>query len=147
MPPVGAEFTMQTQYKLRKAQKLLEASDRAFDYNDTRRGSQLLWEAAIAGISAVAEARGWPHATIDDLKETIRRLDEMDDPELANGFHRYRLRFSLADTFRERAEIGDGNFELEEFEWSEPETRAGRKSMKRFAAMLSELTDPDGEAK
>ena len=143
----GREFTMQTQYKLRKAKKLLEASDHAFDRNDTRAGSRLIWEAAIAGVSAVAESRGWPHATIDDLKETIRRLDDMDDPAQTNGFHRYYLKFSVADMFRERAEIGDGNFEPEEFEWSEPETRTGRKSMKRFAAMLSELAESDGEDK
>ena len=111
------------------------------DRNDTRRGSQLIWEAAIAGVSAVAESRGWPHATLDDLKETIRRLDEMDDPERTNGSRRYFVRFSVADMFRERAEIGDGNFELEEFEWSEPETRTGRKSMKLFAASLTEFAE------
>ena len=133
---------MSAQNRIHKAQKLLDASDRAFDADDTKTGSRLIWEATVAGISAVAEARGWPHATIDDIKQTIHRLDDMDDRK-AHRLRRYRLSFSTADFFRERAEIGDGGYELEEFEWSEIETRLGRKSMKTFVEMLSRLVEPD----
>ena len=136
----GKESAAPTKRALHKAQELLEASDRAFDCGDTRNGSRLLWEAAIVGIADVAETRGWPNATLDDIKSAVRRLDDMDDRE-AHRLRRFRLSFSTAVSFRERAEVGDGGYELEEFEWSKIETRLGRNSIKTFIETLSELVE------
>ena len=64
----------------------------------------------------------------------------MDDRE-AHRLRRFRLSFSTAVSFRERAEVGDGGYELEEFEWSKIETRLGRNSIKTFIETLSELVE------
>ena len=66
---------MQSQYRLRKAHKLLEAADRAFEEDETSpEGARLMWEATVAGLSDVAKNRGWQHKTTDDLKQATRQL-------------------------------------------------------------------------
>ena len=70
---------MSPQARIRKARTLLVEGGRAFDDDDVREGSRLMWEAAKTGISAVAEQRGWPHKTRDDLRHVIYHLDHDGD--------------------------------------------------------------------
>ena len=66
---------MSPEARIRKARTLLAEGSRAFDADDVREGSRLMWEAAKSGIVAVAEQRGWPYRTRDDLRHVIYHLD------------------------------------------------------------------------
>ena len=54
---------MLTKDHIQKALELLGEADRKFDAGRTREGSMLMWEAACAGLSAVADKHGWPKDT------------------------------------------------------------------------------------
>jgi len=66
---------MSPEAHIRKARTLLAEGGRAFDDDDVREGSRLMWEAAKSGIVAIAEHRGWPYKTRDDLRQVIYHLD------------------------------------------------------------------------
>ena len=124
----------------RKAQELLEAADAAFDAGKLREGAWYMWEAARVSVVAVAQARGWPCATMDDLKEVIYRLDGI-DPNGRYEPHHPRparfLNFAMAALFREQAETDD--WEYPEFRWeSAEEFRNGQGPVKKLIAKLSE---------
>lgn len=123
-----------------QAQELLEAADAAFDAGKLREGAWHMWEAARVSVVAVAQARGWPSATMDDLNEVIYRLDGI-DPNSRYEPHHPRparfLNFAMAGLFREQAETGEG--EYPEFRWEhEDEFRSGQASVRKLIAKLSE---------
>ena len=130
---------------LHKAHKLLDAADRAFDADENEReGSRLMWEATIAGISAVAISRGWAHETIEDVKLTVHRLDELGEQPRSYIFsNMHSTKFSLAKIFLEHAETADDDWEWPEFRWSEPEFHDSRKSLKLYMDTLEKLAARD----
>ena len=64
---------------IRTALELLGEADREFDNGKTRKGSMLMWQAACAGLSAVADKHGWPRDTPQDMKKIVYRLDNVDE--------------------------------------------------------------------
>ena len=132
MPPPEPGRQAQTQ-----AQELLEAADAAFDAGKLREGAWHMWEAARLSVVAVAQARGWPCATMDDLNEVIYRLDGIDE----NGHYETRpvrfFSFATARLFREQAVTDE--WEYPEFRWEhEDEFRSGQAPVRKLIAKLSE---------
>ena len=127
-----------------KVQALLDSADRAFDGNDMREGSRLMWEAARTSIAAVAQKRGWPCNNLDEIKEVIFRLDGIDENGNFQGkYPKHLSYFGVADGFREHAETDE--WEYPEFQWGEAGFRMGRKSVKQFVALLMEYTTFDNK--
>lgn len=129
------------QAEIPTSQELLYEADRAFDSGDLREGSRLMWEAAIAGIAAVANICGWPYDSMDEIREAALRLNEMDNAKGSDGFiryyqHRVHGKFVEADIFREHAETDI--WEHPEFRWSDAEFDAHRRSLKNFIKLLAE---------
>ena len=120
----------------RKTQELLKSADRAFDADNIREGSRLMWEATRTGVSAVAAKHGWPCDSLDEIKEVMYRLDSDGEEWKRADYPWHFAQFTVADIFREHAETDE--WEHPEFQWSEPEFRMGRKSIKRFIALLIE---------
>ena len=128
---------MLTKDHIQTALKLLGEADREFDAGRTREGSMLMWEAACAGLSAVADKNGWPRDTSSDMKEIVYRLDNVDEKGNSPGYPIHFAFFSVADGFREQAE--GCWLEWPEFVWSDIEIDMGRKSVKEFIANLAKL--------
>ena len=125
---------MLTKDHIQRATELLGEADREFDAGRTREGSMLMWEAACAGLSAVADKHGWPKDTPNDLKKVVYRLDNVDEKGNSPGYPIHFAFFSVADGFREQAE----DSELEsEFVWSDIGIEMGRESVKEFIANLA----------
>ena len=123
---------------LRKSKELLDSADRAFDANDMREGSRLMWEAARTSIAAVAAKHGWPCNDLDEIKTVILRLEGVAGELNRADYPWHFAQFTIADIFREHAETDE--WEYPEFKWTEPEFRMGRKSVKRFVMALMEYT-------
>ena len=122
---------------IQTALKLLGEADREFDAGKTQRGSMLMWEAACAGLSAVADKHGWPKDTPSDLKKVVYRLDNVDEQGNSPGYPIHFAFFSVADGFREQAE--GCWLEWPEFVWSDIGIEMGRESVKEFIAKLAKL--------
>ena len=76
-----------------QVKKLLDSADLAFDADDFREGSRLMWEATRTAMVAIANNHGWPCGSMDELKEIAYRMD-------GTGFPWHFGRFSVAMTFR-----------------------------------------------
>ena len=89
--------------RIQKARALLKDGSRAFDADDIREGARLMWEASKSAISAVAEQRGWPHETYDDLRQVLYRLDHDGSPSLmeTNPLKSYWAKFTAAYLYRD----------------------------------------------
>ena len=126
---------MQNQDLDRETAALFAAADSALDAGDFREGARLLWEAARVNITALAQSRGWPCDTLDDIKRTIVELDK---GPYGNGFYpnEHYVKFVTADILREHAEEYD-ILAGSEFEWIDlEEFRSGEESVKRFVKLL-----------
>ena len=124
---------------IQTALELLGEADREFDAGKTRKGSMLMWEAACAGLSAVADKHGWPRDTPQDMKKIVYRLDNVDEKGNSPGYPIHFAAFSVADGFREQAEDYEYEWECSEFVWSDIEIDMGRESVKEFIADLAKL--------
>ena len=127
---------MLTQDSILEARELLAAADREFDAGKTRKGSMLMWEAAQAGLAAVADKYGWPLETENNLKEVVYRLDCVDENGNSPGYPVHFAAFSVAAGFREQAESHE--HECSEFRWSDIAIGMGRESVKEFIANLED---------
>ena len=141
---------MAIQAEIPASQELLYEADRAFDSGDLREGSRLMWEAAIAGIAAVADIYGWSYDSMDEIKEVALRLNEMDNAKGSDSVipyyrHRFHGKFVEADIFREHAETDI--WERPEFRWSDTEFDAHRRSQKNFIKLLAEVERAAGDSK
>lgn len=128
----------------RETAALFAAADCALDAGDFREGARLLWEAARVNIAALAQSRGWPCDTLDDLKRAIVELDK--GPYAKGSFYPYPhfLSFSNANTLRKHAEEYD-TLEGSEFEWTDLEDfRLGEDSVKDFVKLLKKQIHKDG---
>ena len=133
---------MSTQTKTMTPQDFLNAADRAFDSGDQREGSRLMWEAAKTAIAAVASEYGWPCDGMDEIKQVVLRLNDMDDAKAADSVipyypHRFHGKFVEAAIFREHA--GPEIWDKPEFRWIDVEFDAYRRSTKNFIKMLNEV--------
>ena len=126
-----------------QVQELLDSADLAFDADDFREGSRLMWEATRTAVAAIAAQHGWPSGSMDELKEVVYRLDGIDDAGNATGFPWHFGRFSVAMTFRLHAETDV--WEDPEFQWGDAAFRMGRKSVKKFVALLTRYAESGGK--
>ena len=99
--------------RIQKARALLKDASRAFDDDDTREGSRLMWEASKSAISAVAEQRGWPHETYKDLRQVIYHLDHDGSPSLMeiNPLKSYWAKFTAADLYHDYIETPEDEWD------------------------------------
>ena len=144
---------MQSQYRLHKTYKLLEAADRAFEGDETsREGARLMWEATVAGLSDIAKSRGWPHKTRDDIQMAARRLDRRkeghDSPIISNPRftvipNPHFINHAIAEMFLEQSEWIEGEWERTEFRWDELDYQDMRKGLKKYLSMLEGLARRD----
>ena len=133
---------MLTRDYILEARELLAEADLEFDAGKTRKGSMLMWKAACAALSAVADKHGWPKDTPDDIKKITYRLDNVDEKGKSPRYPIHFAAFSVADGFREQAEeeqAEDYKYEFSEFVWSDIEIEMGRESVKEFIANLEKL--------
>ena len=121
-------------------QELIESADLAFDADNFREGSWLMWEATRVALAAIAGQHGWPCGSLEEIKEVVCRLDGVDDAGNPNAGSWHFGHFGVADTFREHAETDE--WEYPEFQWSDVEFRMGRKSVKNFLALLTQYVEP-----
>ena len=134
---------MQTQELDRETAALFAAADSALNAGDFREGARLLWEAARVNIAALAQSRGWPCDTRDDLKQAIYKLDK---GPYGKGFYpnEHFSYFVTADILREHAEEYD-LLEDTEFEWTELEDfRLSERTIKGFVKLLRKQIHKDG---
>ena len=134
---------MQTQDLDRETAALFAAADSALNAGDFREGARLLWEAARVNIAALAQSRGWPCDTRDDLKQAIYKLDK---GPYGKGFYpnEHFASFVTADILREHAEEYD-LLEDTEFKWTDLEDfRMGERITKSFVKLLKKQIHKDG---
>ena len=122
-----------------QVQELLDSADLAFDADDFREGSRLMWEATRVAVAAIAAQHGWPCDGLEEIKEVVYRLDGVDDAGNPNAGSWHFGHFGVADTFREHAETDE--WEYPEFQWGEAAFRMGRKSVKHFVAFLTQYAE------
>ena len=134
---------MQTQDLDRETAALFAAADSALNAGDFREGARLLWEAARVNIAALAQSRGWPCDTRDDLKQAIYKLDK---GPYGKGFYpnEHFSYFVTADLLRQHAEEYD-ILEDTEFEWTDLEDfRMSEGTMEDFVKLLRKQIYEDG---
>lgn len=133
--------------RIQKTKALLSDADLAFDQGRFREGSRMMWEAARLSVVAVADSKGWPSETLDDLKQVVFRLDGIDE----NGKFTspptsptHWLGFNVADGYREQAETDD--WEYPEFKWIDLEFRMHQKGVEAFIAHMESHVKSEREA-
>ena len=134
---------MQLQDLDQETAALFAAADSALNAGDFREGARLLWEAARVNIAALAQSRGWPCDTRDDLKQAIYKLDK---GPYGKGFYpnEHFSYFVTADILREHAEEYD-LLEDTEFEWTDLEDfRLSERTIKGFVKLLRKQIHKDG---
>ena len=135
---------MQTQDLDRETAALFAAADSALNAGDFREGARLLWEAARVNIAALAQSRGWPCDTRDDLQQAVFKLDK--GPYGKGRFYpnEHFAHFVTADILREHAEEYD-ILEGTEFEWTDLEDfRMSERTIKGFVKLLRKQIHKDG---
>ena len=141
---------MSPQARIRKARTLLLEGGRAFDDDDVREGSRLMWEAAKTGISAVAEQRGWPHKTRDDLRHVIYHLDhDGDNPPIeVEPLTAYYGKWVMAKMYLEHAVTEDDEWDYDgEFRMHPEHLKYSQKSIRLLIDDLeSEIPQSDKSA-
>ena len=141
---------MSAQAKIKRAYKLVEEGSRALYADREEEGSRLMWEAARAGISAVAETRGWPHETFDELYDVLSRLDA-EEGNRGFGYMKkrrtpYTAEFVFAEQYGRRTLDPFEYFDApEDARWTSWEFKNRRVRMKPFIARLAKLV-PEGES-
>ena len=134
---------MQLQDLDQETAALFAAADSALNAGDFREGARLLWEAARVNIAALAQSRGWPCDTRDDLKQAIYKLDK---GPYGKGFYpnEHFSYFVTADILRQHAEEYD-LLEDTEFEWTDLEDfRMSEGTIEDFVKLLRKQIHEDG---
>lgn len=130
---------MSPEAHIRKARTLLAEGNRAFDADDVREGSRLMWEAAKSGIVAVAEQRGWPYKTRDDLRQVIYHLDHDGEnpPMEVDPLTAYYPIWVTAKIYLEHAVTDDDEWDYDgEFRKDPASLKYSQKSIRRLIANL-----------
>ena len=121
--------------RIQKARALLKDASRAFDADEIREGCRLMWEASLSGMVAVAERRGLPHKTRDDLFQLIYKLDhEGENPPMeVNPLTAYYGKFVMAEMYLEHAVTEDDEWDYDgEFRVDDESLKVSQRSIKRF---------------
>ena len=135
---------MQMQDLDRETAALFAAADCALDAGDFREGARLLWEAARVNIAALAQSRGWPCETLDDIEQVIFKLDKGPYAQGRIVPYQHLVAFSNANILREHAEEYDV-LAGSEFEWTDLEDfKSGEDSVKRFVKLLRKQIHKEG---
>ncbi|MDE2788645.1 MAG: hypothetical protein OXL37_18595 [Chloroflexota bacterium] len=87
----------------------------ALDAGDYQHGANLVYQAAVQAVRAAAGRLGMPSDTREELKAVVYKLDGFDpeaawqaylaDPTITLDLPLYRGYFSVAESFKEHAEI------------------------------------------
>ena len=120
--------------RAKKTKTLLSNADLAFDEGRFREGARMMWEAARLSVVAVAESKGWPSETLDDLKQVIFRLDGIDENGKFTSPLAHWPGFNVADGYRQQAETYD--WEYPGFKWIDLEFRMRQKGVEAFIAHM-----------
>ena len=86
---------------------LLAEAERQISLGNYHEGSGLVWQAAMAALSAVAMQHGLPCRDREEARQVAKHLDGVaDSTERQDGLARHRnyLAFGTADSFREHNE-------------------------------------------
>ena len=135
---------MQLQDLDQETAALFAAADSALNAGDFQEGARLLWEAARVNIAALAQSRGWPCDTRDDLKQAIYKLDKGQYGKGRIYPNQHYVLFAAADILREHAVEYD-LLEGSEFEWTDIEDfRLAEDAVKRFINLLKKQIHKDG---
>ena len=143
---------MQSQYRLHKTYKLLEAADRAFEGDETsREGARLMWEATVAGLTDVAKSRGWPHKTRDEIQMAAMQLDKgkegHDSPLISHPLitipNPHFMHHGIAESFLEQSEWIEGESDRIEYLWDEIDYQYMRKGLKEYLSVLEGVARRD----
>ena len=134
---------MQTKDRAQKTKALLSDADFAFDQGRFREGSRMMWEAARLSVVAVADSKGWPSETLDDLKQVVFRLDRIDEKGRFMSPHTHWSGFNVADGYREQAETDD--WEYPEFKWIDLEFRMHQKGVEAFISNMESHLESESE--
>ena len=137
---------MKSKYRAQKTKALLTDADLAFDAGRFREGAGMMWEAARLSVVAVADAKGWPSETLDDLKQVIYRLDGIDEKGRFTPPLVYWGGFGAADGYREQAETDDDDWPTLEFKWIDVEFRMYQKSVEKFIERMESHLKSEREA-
>ena len=124
---------MSPEAHIRKARTLLAEGNRAFDVDDVREGSRLMWESAKSGIVAVAEQRGWSYKTRDDLWKVIYHLDHDGEnpPMEVDPLTAYYGKWVMAKTYLEHAITEDDEWDYDgEFRMAPAQLKYSQKSIR-----------------
>ena len=127
---------MQTKDRAKKTKALLSDADFAFDQGRFREGSRMMWEAARLSVVAVADSKGWPSETLDDLKQVVFRLDGIDEKGRFTSPPIHWDGFSAANGYRQQAETDDEDWPTLEFKWIDLEFRMYQKSVETFIELM-----------
>lgn len=86
---------------------LLAEAERQISRGNYHKGSGLVWQAAMAALSAVATQHGLPCRNREEARQVAQYLDGVaDSTDRQDGLSRHRnyLAFGTVDTFREHNE-------------------------------------------
>lgn len=136
---------MLTEDRIQKTKALLSDADLAFDQGRFREGSRMMWEAARLSVVAVADSKGWPSETLDDLKQVVFRLDGIDENGKFTSPLTHWPGFSAANGYREQAETDDEDWPTLEFKWMDLEFRMYQKSVEAFIELMERHLKESGK--
>ena len=107
---------MTTQTHAKTIKKLLREMERDFAIGDNRLASEKLWMAATHAVKAVAELKGWPGGSRDELRNVAAHLTK------ETGDNRYIGGFGVAEGFFHNATV----------DWMEDSQLADRYLVREF---------------
>ncbi len=114
---------MTTQTHAKSVKKLLREMERDFAIGDNRLASEKVWLAATHAVKAVAEHKGWPCGSRDELRNVAARLTK------ETGDKRYIGGFGVAEGFFHNASL----------DWMEDGQLADRYLVREFIEDTLEL--------
>ncbi len=83
---------------------LLAEAERQISLGNFHKGSGLVWQAAMAALSAVAVQHGLPCRNREEARQVAKHLDGVAERQDGVARHRNYLAFGTADSFREHNE-------------------------------------------
>ena len=140
-------------------EKLLDAAEREINNGNYRRGSGLVWQAAMEALAAAGKRHGLPCTTPEEARKIAFHLDVHADPTMAGNdrletltipekYPRNGAFFSMADTYREHYEMPDDvdyDEYVEGYWWEPSQYKYYLGTVRRFMATVNGR-DREGDA-